>query len=170
MNPTQKDMTLNENPREFHGKPSELPVLTLAYIGDAVYEIWVRTYLIKKGLVRADELHHAAVRLVQAKGQAALMKRLLPDLDEDEQAVFRRGRNAKGQHPRHADVLAYRHATGLEALIGYLHMSDQQERLAAVFAKINHIIEVNEEPGVGTDGQPIGKDEEKETEERGRVL
>ena len=118
----------------------ELPVLTLAYIGDAVFELWVRTYLLEKGLVRADDLHRAVVRLVQAKGQADLIKRLLPDLDEDERAVFRRGRNAKGQHPRHADVLEYRYATGLETLIGYLHISDQ-ERMAALFAKIEYVLE-----------------------------
>jgi ribonuclease-3 family protein len=128
-------------PADQNGKWSELPVLTLAYIGDAVYELWVRTYLIGKGLVRTDSLHNAAVSFVQAKGQAALIKALLPELDENELAIFYRGRNAKAQHPRNGDVLAYRHATGFEALIGYLHMSGQQERLAAILAQIDGVVE-----------------------------
>jgi ribonuclease-3 family protein len=119
---------------------AELPALTLAYIGVAVYELWVRSYLIRQGLVRADDLHKAAVRFVQAKGQAALIKKLLPELNEEEQAVFQRGRNAKGQYPRQCDVQEYRYATGFEALVGHLYMTDQQERLDKVLDRTEDIL------------------------------
>jgi ribonuclease-3 family protein len=118
-----------------------LPVLTLAYVGDAVYELWVRTYLLDQGLVRADDLHKAAVRCVQAKGQAKLMKILLPELEEEERAIFYRGRNAKSSYPRGGDVLDYRHATGFEALIGYLHLSGRQERLATLLEKTRKAVD-----------------------------
>ncbi|MCL1790588.1 MAG: Mini-ribonuclease 3 [Peptococcaceae bacterium] len=121
---------------------SGLPVLTLAYIGDAVFELWVRSFLIEQGLARADVLHKAAVCVVQAKGQAELMRALLPDLDEDERGVYYRGRNAKSQYPRQGDVIDYRQATGLEALIGHLYLSGQQERLEVLLDKIGGLITV----------------------------
>jgi len=123
---------------------NETPTLAIAYIGDAVYELLVRTHLLQKGIGRLDQLHRTTVRYVQAKGQATLMKKLQPELDDSERAMFLRGRNTKGQHPRNIDVVTYRHATGFETLIGYLYLTDQKERLEALFDKITAYIDRNE--------------------------
>lgn len=116
-------------------------ILTLAYLGDAVYELWVRTHLLEKGIEKAEDMHKHAVCYVQAKNQANLLKALLPELDEDEISVVMRGRNAKGHHPRNVDVLTYRHATAFEALIGYWHLTGNTARLQEIFARIESLME-----------------------------
>ncbi len=114
----------------FAQDPGQIPALTLAYIGDVVYELNVRQHFLEKGLCRVQDLHQAAVRLVQAKAQAALAHRIEGTLSEKELAVMRRGRNAKGHPaPRGASVTLYRQSTGLEALVGYWYLGQEQERL-----------------------------------------
>ncbi|MCL1905492.1 MAG: ribonuclease III [Clostridiales bacterium] len=114
---------------------ASLPSLTLAYIGDAVYELAVREHLLKSGACKVRELHDKAVAYVRAERQAALAGEIEPLLNEEERAVLRRGRNAKGGHqPPNASVGAYRRATGLEALIGHLYLRKEQERLEKIFA------------------------------------
>ena len=111
--------------------PLTLPPLTLAYLGDALYEAFVRERLLERGYVRVNDLHRHALRYVQATAQAAILARLMPELTEQEQDVVRRGRNAKGHAaPKSADPAEHAASTGFEALLGYLHLAGQEERLA----------------------------------------
>jgi ribonuclease-3 family protein len=113
-----------------HPDPKNLPALVLAYIGDAVYELYIRKHLVSSGLIKVDQLHKQAVKLVNAATQAQILHALLPHLSEDEASVVRRGRNAKsGSAPKNISVTEYRHGTAFEALIGYLHLSGKVERL-----------------------------------------
>jgi ribonuclease-3 family protein len=106
--------------------------IALAYIGDAVYEVAVRDFLLSSGLTRPNELQKAAVKFVSARAQAALIdKMLLEDfLSADEFAIFKRGRNAHSKTTaKNTDVLTYRISTGFEAVVGYLHLTQQAARL-----------------------------------------
>ena len=116
-------------------------ILLLAYLGDAVYELWVRQHLLEKGIAKVEEMHKNAVHYVQAKTQAAILKNLLPELNDIETAVVLRGRNAKGNHPRNVDVLTYRHATAFEALVGYWYLDGQQQRMQTIFNRIDDILQ-----------------------------
>ncbi len=113
--------------------------LTLAYIGDAVYETFVRTQLVQAfPQATSYQLHRRAAKVVCAAGQAGTAQKLKPLLTEQEQDVFRRGRNTHpATVPKHASVTDYREATALEALFGYLYMTHQQQRLTELmeFAK-----------------------------------
>ena len=101
-------------------------IITLAYLGDAIYEVYIRETLIKKGIAKVEELTKEATTYVSAKGQANILKRLL-DINyftEEELDIIKRGRNYKrSSHPKHTDVVTYKHSTGFEALIGYLYLS-----------------------------------------------
>ena len=117
--------------------PNFMPALTLAYLGDVVYEIEVRKYLVKQGIYKVDDLHKAAVSLVRANTQAEFVQLIKDELTEEEQSVFRRGRNAKGQHtPKGATVANYKLATGLEALVGYWYLTENQSRMDWFFEKL----------------------------------
>ena len=125
--------------------PAALSGLQLAYIGDAVYELWVRSYLTAKGVVKVKDLHQRTVSFVRADTQAILAKKIRPDLLPEETDVLTRGRNAKGHAaPQGVSVQAYRQATGLEALIGWLYLSGRTDRLAAVFAALAAMMEEEE--------------------------
>ena len=107
----------------------------LAHMGDAVYELLVRTWLCAHGKATGKGLHRATVALVCAPKQAELAQRILPLLTEDEQAVFRRGRNANVHSiPAHASRAQYQQATALEALLGWLHLSGRHDRVEQLFA------------------------------------
>ena len=111
-------------------RPGEYPALTLAYIGDAVFEIYVRSYLITQKNEMVAKLHKYAKGYVKASAQSKYMEMLEDKLTEDELAAYKRGRNA---HPKttakNADVVDYRRATGFETLVGYLYVSGRKERL-----------------------------------------
>lgn len=112
------------------GNYDQLPPLVLAYIGDAVYELAVRRYLVEKGRCHVNVLHREAVHYVRADTQAKLLRALDEKLTDQEKAVARRGRNAKSGHvPRGAGVVEYRQSTGLECLVGYLYLRGEKERL-----------------------------------------
>lgn len=114
-----------------------LPPLVLAYVGDAVYELCVRTALVASGGARVRELHRRAVGLVRAEAQAEGLRKLEGFLTPDEETIVRRGRNAKsGMYPRHATVLEYRHSTGFEALLGVLFLRGELERLKEIFVRL----------------------------------
>ena len=118
----------------------QMKTLALAYIGDAIYEIYVREHLIVKGIQKLQDLHQSAVKFVSAKSQAKVIIHWLDsdELDEDEQAIVRRGRNAKsGSVPKNTDVQTYRYSTAFEALLGYHYLANQEERLKVL---INHAI------------------------------
>ncbi|WP_251869601.1 Mini-ribonuclease 3 [Enterococcus italicus] len=110
----------------------QLNGLALAYVGDAIYEVYVRDYLIQSGLTRPNQLHKTATHYVSAKAQAQLIQQMNEQalLTEEEQDIFRRGRNSKSYtSAKNADIITYRISTGFEALIGYLHLTGQKERL-----------------------------------------
>ncbi|MGN1399941.1 MAG: Mini-ribonuclease 3 [Bacillus sp. (in: firmicutes)] len=112
-------------------KPMELNSLALAYMGDAVYEKYIRHHLLLKGAVKPHLLHREATRFVSAKAQSRVIHHILEEgvLSEEEAGVVRRGRNAKsGTVPKNTDVQTYRYSTAFEALIGYLFLSGRLER------------------------------------------
>lgn len=110
--------------------------LALAFLGDSVYEILVREYLVREANRPAAKLHEQKIQLVCAAFQAQAIDRLLPLLTEEETAVYKRGRNANNTVPRHTSAQDYHKATGLEALFGYLHLLGEQARLEELFAVI----------------------------------
>ena len=104
--------------------------LTLAYIGDAIYELVIRTILVEKGTTQVNKLNQRANRLVKASAQSEMIEKLKPHLTEEEMAVFKRGRNAKSYTmAKNATMSDYRRATGFEALMGYLYLTEQWERM-----------------------------------------
>jgi ribonuclease-3 family protein len=104
--------------------------LVLAYIGDAIYEVFIRQYLVSMPNHRPHHLHKQASQFVSARAQARALTEWLPLLTEEEIDIVKRGRNAKsGSVPRNADVLDYRHSTAFECLIGYLYYEKRFERL-----------------------------------------
>ncbi len=110
--------------------PKQMSPLVLAYVGDTVYEMYVRIMLVGTTTLPVHGLHMRAAKLVCAKAQAAAFKRIEPMLSEEELTVFKRGRNAHmGTVPKNAQILDYRHATGVEALIGYLYLLGRDERI-----------------------------------------
>jgi len=117
-------------------KPEQTDVLALAYLGDAVYELAVRRRIIQSaGITRADRLHRAGVAYVCAQAQASAVKRLMSEgfLSEEEEALTRRAHNHKtATRPKNADPVEYKWATAFEALLGYLELSGQDERLAEI--------------------------------------
>jgi len=119
----------------------DVNILLLAYLGDAVYELWVRKHLLEQGAGKVDEMHKKAIHYVQAKTQAGLLRILMKELDETETDVVMRGRNAKGHHPRNVDVVTYRHATAFEALIGYWYLAEKKTRMNEIFNRIDGMME-----------------------------
>ncbi len=121
---------------DFDIKPMDvmnLQPLVLAYIGDAVYEVYIRTMLVVNKKTNVNMLHKMSIKYVKAKSQADIVHRVNDRLTADEQDIVRRGRNAKSATvPKHADVTDYRYSTGFEALIGYLYLTNNYERLMEV--------------------------------------
>lgn len=125
----------------------QLNGLALAYIGDAVYELYVRHRLLSKGNVKPNQLHRQAIRYVSAKAQAKVVLALLEQavLTEEEQAIIRRGRNAKSvTTPKNTDVQTYRYSTAFEALIGYHFLGNNEERMEELIAYSFDIVESQE--------------------------
>ena len=108
----------------------EYSPLVLAYMGDAIYELIIRTVLVKKGNMQVQKLHKKASALVKAEAQANLIERILPLLTEEEVKIYKRGRNAKScTKAKNATMIDYRKATGMEALAGYLYLKKDTQRL-----------------------------------------
>lgn len=104
--------------------------LTLAFIGDSIFDLIIRTYVVESGNAPVNKLHHRCSKLVQAGAQAELYHTVKDLLTEEEMAVFKRGRNAKSfTSAKNAGLLEYRTATGLEALMGYLYLTDRTDRI-----------------------------------------
>ena len=129
----QQDSFLTQIKEEFQLGEQELnsySPLVLAYIGDCVYELLVRTLLVGKANCQVSKLHKKAIDYVKAETQAAMIAALMDELTEEEQDVFRRGKNAKPHTiPKNASLSDYRRATGMEAVIGYLYLEDDMERV-----------------------------------------
>ena len=110
----------------------EINVLVLAYLGDAIYENYVRKYLIGKGIAHVNDLQKEAVNYVSAKSQAEFLNRMIDSgfLTDDEVIIVKRARNYKTtSHPKSCDIVTYKYATGLESLIGYLALDGMNERI-----------------------------------------
>ena len=104
--------------------------LTLAYIGDAVYDLIIRTVVVGRGNTSANKLHKQTIEYVKAPAQARLIEALMEELTEEEAGIYRRGRNAKPYTmAKNATVNEYKKATGLEALVGYLYLTNRVERI-----------------------------------------
>ena len=117
----------------------EINVLVLAYLGDTIYEDYIRKYLISLGINNVDELQKKSVNYVSAKHQAEFIKKLLDEnlLSEEEVDVFKRARNYKStSHPKNCDIVTYKHATGLEAVIGYLELTNNRVRIDEIMEYI----------------------------------
>ena len=112
--------------------PEQLPGLTLAFVGDAVYEIYVRTMMLEKSM-NAHVLNKRCVKLVNNRTQSALYEVLEPELNDVELGVLHRGRNAKGIVPKNANTQDYRRATAIEALVGYWYLMDDEAHLKWAF-------------------------------------
>lgn len=111
--------------------------LALAYIGDAIYDLIIRTYVIEHGNAPVNKLHKQVVTLVKASAQAKLYHTIQDMLTEEEEAIYKRGRNAKSfSSAKNADLIDYRTATGLEALFGYLYLTGQTDRLLELIRPI----------------------------------
>lgn len=111
--------------------------LTWAYIGDCVYELYIRNKLVNETNLKPHKLHIEAIKYVKAKSQAEKLKEIYEALTEEEKDVVRRGRNAQNHHlPKNSNVQEYMYSTAFEALIGYLYLTKQNERLGEIFNKI----------------------------------
>jgi len=110
--------------------------LTLAYIGDCVFELYVRTFLIRNANAQVEKLHRRAVGYSNCKAQAEFVHKIMDVLTEEELAVYKRGRNAKSIPPKNAEISDYKAATGLEAVLGYLYIKGETDRLAELLGYI----------------------------------
>ena len=116
--------------------PREMNPLQMAYLGDTLHDLYVRTRLASSHM-SVGAMHRQAIRMVSASAQARMLEQIEPELTEAEADIARRGRNAQAKHaaPKHADPADYAHATGLEALWGYLYVTGQNERLRTLMGE-----------------------------------
>lgn len=134
--------------------------LKLAYLGDAVYEAYIRTYIISKHVMTPNEMSKLAVKYVKAGAQASIVNALKDDLTEEEWTLIKRGRNQKSASvPKNASISDYRYATGFEALIGYLYLMDEKDRIYEIVGLAIDAIETIMQE------EAQKKEEEKETHE-----
>ena len=120
----------------------EISTEALAYLGDSVIELKVRKHLVDKGLSHSGTLNRESQRFVKASSQAAAMQKILPLLDAEEEAIFKRGRNMSGGNiPKSSSAAEYRAATGMEVLFGYLHLCERYERIDELFTAAFEITE-----------------------------
>ncbi|MDD3865609.1 MAG: ribonuclease III domain-containing protein [Candidatus Izemoplasmatales bacterium] len=117
--------------------------LTLAYLGDAIWEAKIREYLMKSGLTKVNDLHRKAIKFTSAIGEATAVDRLISEcFSETEIDIFKRGRNAESTHkPKSVDLGTYHKSTGFEAVIGYLYLENATSRLEEIMMISIHIIE-----------------------------
>ncbi len=128
-------MLKNDHPIS-EGQAKQYSPLTLAYLGDGVYELLVRETLVLRDNRPNGQLHREALHFVSATAQSNGLETVLPLLTETEEAIFKRGRNSDAVGHRNSDVIQYKRATGLETLFGYLYLTGQTERLEELFQTI----------------------------------
>ncbi len=115
--------------------------LAMAYLGDAIFELYVRDCLVTRHEISVNKLHHKAIAYVKAASQAKIVHRMKDLLTEEEQWMIRRGRNQKSTAPKNADMLDYRYATGFEALIGFLYYQNKTDRMLQIMEKGMEILD-----------------------------
>lgn len=122
----------------------QINTTALAFMGDAVYEVYVRKHVMETGQTNADKLHRMAVPYVRARGQAKAVRAMAYGfLTEEEAALVKRARNRRTlSKPKNADIIDYKMATAFEALVGYLYLSERRRRLEEVMAEAVRIIEM----------------------------
>jgi len=119
------------------GDIREVSTSVLAYVGDAVFELYIRLHVASRKISKSGTLHKQAIMHVRAQAQANAVRVLLPELTEDETMVFRRAKNSNPvSMAKNASPSDYKYATGLEAVIGYLYLTDQNERLDHILLRI----------------------------------
>lgn len=113
-------------------------VLTLAYIGDAIYEVYIRKFLIDQGISKVNTLQKSAINYVSAKNQAKFVTILINDnfFNDIELEIIKRARNHKSRIPKNTDIITYKYATSLEAVIGYLYLENKIDRINLIMEKI----------------------------------
>ena len=112
---------------------NELSPLTWAYIGDCIFELYIRTKLVNETKLKPHELHIKAINYVKAKSQAEMLKKIQDSLTDEEKDIVRRGRNTENHHlPRNANIQEYMYSTAFEALIGYLFLCKKEERVKEI--------------------------------------
>lgn len=117
----------------------EINVLVLAYLGDSIYELYVREYLIMLGIANVNDLQKESVKYVSAKSQAEFLKKLIEDnyFNEKDLTIIKRGRNYKSsRHPKNCDVVTYKYATAFETVIGYWYLNKEKEKIDELLKKI----------------------------------
>lgn len=144
-----EESLLKEILKTFPGKRQDIRAyspLTFAYIGDAVYDLIIRTMVVERANRSVGDLHRITVKYVKAAAQARIMQALLGELTPEEQDVYRRGRNAKpGTKAKNATLADYLKATGFEALLGYLYLTDNMERVLELVKKGVELIDSGNE-------------------------
>ena len=121
---------------ESESEVNTMSPLTWAYIGDSVFELYIRMYLVNTTKLKPHKLHLESIKYVKAKAQAEILKKLENILTDKENEIAKRGRNAENHHlPKNATVQEYMYSTGFEALIGYLYLTKQDERLKEILEK-----------------------------------
>ena len=129
-----------ENIAVTHTKTDEISPLTLAFVGDGVYDLLVREHLVRKANRPVGELNKIKVSLVNCKSQAVFAKAIMGELTDKEMSIYKRGRNSAPKcTPKNGSVADYHSATGLECLFGYLHLNGETERINKLFNSILHI-------------------------------
>lgn len=112
--------------------------ITLAFLGDAVFSLWVRDKLVRSGVGKAADFQRAAGKVVSAQGQSAFLEKVLPLLTEEEEEIYRRGRNAKkATKSKNASALDYNRSTGFEAVLGFLYLSGEMQRIENLLSLID---------------------------------
>ena len=117
----------------------EINVLVLAYLGDSIYEVYVREFLVKKGIANVNDLQTESIKFVSAKAQAEILKDLIDKnyFNDEELSVIKRGRNYRsGRHPKNCDVVTYKYATAFETIIGYWDLSDKKDKIEKMMLEI----------------------------------
>ncbi|OEF96398.1 Mini-ribonuclease 3 [Vulcanibacillus modesticaldus] len=133
------------NQRESKKKPEEMNALALAYMGDAIYEVYIREYVLSKGSNKPNILHQNTKKYVSAVAQAKILQNILPMLTEKEKDIVKRGRNAKSySSPKNTSIIDYRYSTGFETLLGFLFLTNEQERLEQIIESAINYIEGNQ--------------------------
>ena len=115
---------------------NQLSPLTWAYVGDCVFELYIRTYLVDSTNLKPHKLHIESIKYVKASSQAEMLKNIYEDLTDEEKDIVRRGRNAENHHlPKHSNVQEYMYSTAFEALIGYLYLCGNTARVKQIIEK-----------------------------------